>query len=68
MGRDECMKLKSKTIKYFCKDLGEVTLSPNCEPFEEATCGQHTRLYSKEECNEMNKTDKLVVLNTNKHP
>lgn len=47
-------------IKYFCKDLQEATYSPNCEPFEKATCGEHTRIYSPEYCGEMNKTDSRV--------
>ena len=53
-------KNNKKKIEYFCKDLGEKTLSPNCKPFKKATCGEHTRLYSQEECDEMNKTDSRV--------
>jgi hypothetical protein len=47
-------------IKYYCRDLGEVTLSPSCKPYKNATCGEHARLYSQKECDEMNKTDPRV--------
>lgn len=49
-----------KEIKYWCKDLGEETYSPNCEPYKKAKCGEHSRIWSQEECNEMNLTDPRV--------
>jgi hypothetical protein len=31
--------------RYFCTDLGEVTLSKDCRPYEKATCGNHRPVY-----------------------